>query len=253
MSDIDKISKEVASDRARLAGTLDALRDTVAPQSVVHDVSAAASDIGGVIAEKAWKSLREQPAGAILVTLGLGLLAAGSQRQAARPAAATPTAVHPDTAYVGFEDRVEKAEAEIRANMTGEMEDRPSANALKQALNSGLDKLPPKARKRVVDARRAVIKIQEEVERKSRKTARRTKGFINEQPLAAGAIAAGFGVLAAALLPSTRREDALMGQKRDALMTDARLALEDEMMRAKVKAEHVLSEKVGSPRDDARI
>ena len=234
MSDIEQISGQVEADRAKLARSLDALTDTVHPENLAQEVSTAAADIGGEIAHKAWNTLRENPTGGLLVAVGMGLLASGArprQRATAKPM----------TAPGGFERRVAMADAAIRAEMTGEIEKQPKASRMKAALETGLDQLPAKARKRVIRARQAAISAQESIEKQSRRAARKTKGFAYEQPLTAGALALGFGVLAATLLPGTRREDALMGERRDALMADARNALEEEILKAKHRAENALS------------
>ncbi|MFA8443896.1 DUF3618 domain-containing protein [Yoonia sp.] len=240
MSNIDRISKRVEADRAELAHALDALTETVKPQTVVDELTAAATEIGGAMTNKAWGSLRDNPAGGLLVTLGLGLLASGPPK---RPRAETqPVATDPDTALAGFDARVAKADAEMRAEMTGEMPDQPDASRMKAALNAGLDHLPPAARKRIIRARKAVMETQESIERKSKRAARKTKGFIHTQPITAGALAFGFGVLAAAVLPGTRREDALLGKRRDALMAEAHDMLEDELRKAKAQAENALAQ-----------
>lgn len=252
MSNIKDISNRVEADRAQLASSLDALTDTVQPQKLAQDFTATANDIGGGLAQKAWGTLRDNPAGSLLVTIGLGLLANGQQRSPAPSAQPQPVAVPPEAAMEGFDARVAEADAEMRAEMTGELKQRPEASHLKAALNSGLDQLSPQARQRVVKARLAVVSAQETVERKSRKAVRRTKGFAYEQPLTVGALALGFGVLAGTLLPGTRREDALLGRRRDALMADARNVLEDEMLKAKAQAERTIARKTGADVHDIR-
>ena len=252
MSDIDHISRQVEADRAGLARSLDALTDTVNSQNLVQDVSSAATDIGGEIAQKAWNTLRENPAGGLLLAIGVGLLANGAQQRPAHTPTRQPVATEPDSTMVGFDSRVAKADAAMRAEMTGEFERPPQASRMKAALDTGLDKLPPKARKRIIQARQAAISAQESIEKQTRRAARKTKGFAYEQPLAAGALALGFGVLAATLLPGTQREDALMGKRRDALMADARNALEEEILKAKHHAETTLAKKTGTSRHKRR-
>jgi hypothetical protein len=56
---------------------------------------------------------------------------------------------------------------------------------------------------------------------------------LREHPLAAGAILAGIGALVGALLPVTRREDALMGEHSDAVKAKARHAAEHEAERVR--------------------
>jgi ElaB/YqjD/DUF883 family membrane-anchored ribosome-binding protein len=244
MSDLKQISDRVRADRAELASSLDALTETVEPQKLAQDFTSAANDIGADLAQKAWGTLRGNPAGGLLVAIGLGLLANGQQRTAAPQT--DPAAVPPKAAMSGFDARVAQADAELRAEMTGEMDQRPEASRLRAALNSGLDHLPPKARQRVVKAREAALSVQEAIERKSRKALRKTQGFAYEQPLTVGALALGFGLLAGTLLPGTRREDDLLGRRRDALMAEARNALAEEMHKAKAQAEETIARKTGA-------
>lgn len=240
MSDINHISERVDQDRARLARSLDTLTDIVKPQKMAEDLTTAATDIGGDIANKAWGTLRDNPAGGLLVTIGLGLLASGQQRRSAPPPQPSATAVDPETAMAGFDARVQQADADMRAAH------HPEASRLKAALTSGLDHLPTKAQKRVIDARKAALAAQEKVERQAKRATRKAKGFAYEQPLTVGALALGFGVLAGTLLPGTRREDALLGKRRDALMANARHALQDEMQKAKMQAEQAIARKTGT-------
>lgn len=229
MSNIEKIAAEVQADRARLARSLDDLTDTVQPRKISDDVARVATDMGGDLAQKAWGTVRDNPAGGLLVSIGLGLLSAGPNRSAAP--AQQPVAVDPDDALMGFDERIAAADAAMAP---------PEASRLKAAIDTGLDQLPPKARARVVKAREAAISAQETVERKARRAVRKTTGFVHDQPLTVGALALGFGVLAGTLLPGTRREDDLMGHRRDALMADARRAFEEELQNAKQQASKAL-------------
>ena len=108
--------------------------------------------------------------------------------------------------------------------------------------------LPPAARKRVIDARRAAIKAQEKVDHQVRRSAAKSKSFVQQQPLVAGALAIGFGVLAGTLLPGTRREDELVGKHRDEMMAQARATLEAEMVKARAEAEEKIADAAGTTR-----
>lgn len=250
MSNITHISNQVEADRARLAQSLEALTDTVNPQNMVQEATTAANSIAGDLSQKAWGTLRENPAGGLLVTIGLGLLATGSQRSAVSPTPSEPSAVapavDPDDALAGFDERVQKADAEMRADMSGQIAPAPQVSTLKAALNSGLDRLPPKARKKVLKARQAAIAAQEDIERQTRRAARKANSFVQEQPLAAGAIALGFGLLAGSLLRGTRREDELLGKRRDALLSQAHDVLQDELMKAGFQAESAVADKTAT-------
>jgi len=115
--------------------------------------------------------------------------------------------------------------------MTGP-ETTPRAAWLREKLNDGLDALPDSARTRVLDARKAALDAQERVEAQARKAAQKSQTFMHNQPLAVGALAVGMGALIGALLPSTRREDELLGEHRDAVMAVAKNTLQDELDKA---------------------
>ncbi|WP_420862964.1 hypothetical protein [Algirhabdus cladophorae] len=246
MSDLKHITDRVEADRAQLAVSLKALSDTVHPQKLSKELTAAANAFGGDLASKAWDTLRENPAGGLLVTLGLGLMANGTQHQSASAKHPTPTAAPPKDAMNGFDERVAQADAQMRSEMTGKDTSHPEASRLQAALDYGLDSLPPKARQRVIKARQAVVSTQETIEHRSRKAAQKTKSFAHAQPLTAGALALGFGVLAGSLLPNTRREDELLGRKRDTLMANARNILEDELLKAKSQAKDMIARQSGA-------
>ncbi|SFS21253.1 DUF3618 domain-containing protein [Yoonia litorea] len=243
MSNIDNISREVEDERARLSQSLDALSDTIEPKALAQEATTVANDVATALAQQAWSILRNNPAGGVLVAAGLGLLATGAERRdpGANPHPhATPG---PNDDMRGFDARLAAADAEMKAEFTGQMEPQPQASRLRETLQQGLDQLPPAARKRVVQARKAAIDAQEKVEKGAKKAVKSTKTFTYEQPLTVGALALGFGVLAGALLPGTRREDALLGERRDALMAEARRALEQEMDKAKLKVESTIARK----------
>lgn len=104
-----------------------------------------------------------------------------------------------------------------------------SASVLSAALDRGLDKLSPQARARVIEARKAAIGAQQAVEKRARKAAKASQTFVHDQPLAAGALALGVGILAGALLPNTRKEDKLLGHRRDQLMRHAQKVFNEEL------------------------
>lgn len=239
MSDLKSISKEVEATRARLTQTLGDLSDTVDPRAVSQDVMHTANTVGNDVMQKGMSMLRENPAGGILAAIGVALMAAGPRRPA--PAAQDPVLQPPLQAMQGFDERVAAADAEIKSDMTGRYQGMPPASRLRDTLDAGLEHLPKSARKRVIAARKSAVAAQEAVEKRAKRVARQTSGFVHEQPLVAGAVALGFGLLAGTLLPGTRREDAVLGARRDALMSDARDILEEELLKAKSHGEELLA------------
>ncbi|WP_282052905.1 hypothetical protein [Phaeobacter inhibens] len=233
-SELTDLESEVARDRVALSKSLDTLAVSLSPDRIATQVSATASHYGGEISQQLWSTARANPAALALVGTGIALLmsGAGQRRESGpRPQPNTPTRTPatPTTQPVGSKG--------------------PSAKRLRAALDHGLDRLSPKARKQIRKARLAAIHIQEDLERRAAKLSRASQEGVAAQPLVAGGLAFGLGAIAAALLPQTRQEDALLGEKRDALMAEARDILQQEMRSLANKGETALHEQVSKGRD----
>ena len=242
MSDFKTIKRTATAERQELAASLDALSSAVNPENLQNHAAALADTYGGDIGRQAWSAAKQNPAAFALVGAGISLLLTGT---GTRPDARPPkqTLVPTDKAYVGFDERVEAADREMKEEGSdmAQSDSAPRAAWLRTKLNDGLDALPPAGQKRVRAAREAVLEAQENVEAKSRAAAQKSQTFMHNQPLAVGALALGFGALVGALLPSTRREDDLLGEYRDAAMASARATLKEELDKAHSTAKQSLS------------
>jgi ElaB/YqjD/DUF883 family membrane-anchored ribosome-binding protein len=85
-----------------------------------------------------------------------------------------------------------------------------------------------------------------EAQRRFSRARGRSRDFAQENPLAVGALAMASGLGLGLLLPSTRKEDELLGPTRDRLMGEAKEAVEQVGQKAKETAREV-SQKVGEP------
>lgn len=242
MPDVDELETRVAQDRAQLAHSLDRLTDTVSPERLTKNINATAREYSGEIGRQAYAAARSNPAAFALVGAGLALLLTGGGTARSRSA---PQAATPETAMDGFDERVAKADAQIKAKATGRSFN-PTALRMRAALDRGLEKLPSKARNRVLSARKKAIEAQERVEAEARRVARKSKQLHNDQPLAVGAVAFGIGAVIGALLPGTRTENEWLGAKRDALMAEARMALAEEMDALHATASESLQKATGT-------
>ena len=223
---LDDIERRVAEDRAALAESLDLLNETLAPERLRAEASSVVQDYGTDIRDQLWGAARENPAAFALVGAGLALLLSGGGRRpegepiSTRRKAGSTEAAMRSAETAGHAKVAPDAESAV---------DRPSARRLRSALDRGLDRLPPKARARVRDARLAAIRAQEDVERRASRLAARGDRVLHERPVEAAAVAFGIGALIAAFLPATRREDEAMGARRDRLMNQAQTAFEREL------------------------
>ncbi|QBF33999.1 hypothetical protein [Thalassococcus sp. S3] len=241
MREIQDIETQVERDRAALGQSLNMLTEVTRPDRASADISNIAHEYGGEIGRQAWHAAQNNPAAFALVGAGIGLLLTGTGARASKPAP-TRTAVPPKQSMIGFDDRVASADAAIKKEMSGMTQEKYSASQLRKAMDKGLESLPAPARKRVLQTRRAAVEAQERVEASVAKLSSRSKTFMDDQPLAVGAVAFGLGALIGALLPSTRREDALLGERRDALMRAAEATLREEMNKAHAAASATLQD-----------
>src|SRR6056297_228972 len=177
--ELSDIERRLAEDRDALARSLDLLSNTLSPDRLKTEASETANRLGSEIGGEAWRAARENPAAFALVGAGLALLLSGAGKrseQAARHRARMaeaddPATVPPMEAMDGFDDRVARADARMRVGIAEEERRSASSQRLRSALNTGLEKLPPKARLRVIQAREQAISAQEAVERRARQTA----------------------------------------------------------------------------------
>ncbi len=234
MSRFEDIEKEAAHERQELASSLDALSSAVNPDNLKQHVSVLAEHYGGDLGRQAWGAAKDNPAAFALVGAGLALLFTGT---GTRPETRDPKpiAVPPQQALVGFDERVAAADAAMKKEeISGmyEQDTSPRAEWLREKLNDGLDALPSSARAQVLKARKAALNAQEAVEAQAHRAAEKSKTFMHDQPIAVGAIAVGLGALVGSLLPSTRREDYYLGEKRNAAMAAAKSTLQEELDKA---------------------
>lgn len=230
MADLRNLEQEIAAERASLGKSLDALTETLAPENLRTHAATLVQTYGNDIGAQAFDAARRNPAGIALVGVGIALLLTGTgTRSNVAVRAGTDTVPAPEEAMVGFDARVAAADKMINANEGASMLNEPTAKGLRDRIEDGLDALPPKARMRVREARQAAVNAQEKVEDQARRVARASSATLQSQPLAVGAVALGIGALLGALLPSSRREDELMGEQRDRVMAKAQGVLHEEL------------------------
>ncbi|MDA8585064.1 hypothetical protein N9L47_02230 [Rhodobacteraceae bacterium] len=235
LNELEELEEQIRYERAQLSRTLDNLTNSLAPGQIASKLTSSVDGYGGEIGRQAMQTAQKNPAAFALVAAGLGLLFTGGGSKPSRPNRAMQ-ANDPLKAMQGFDKRVENADAAMKAQMATATA-APKASKLREKLESGLDALPPQARHRVMKARHAAVVAQEKVEAQAAEIARKGRSFHNDQPIAVGAIALGVGALIGALLPSTRRENELLGERRDTLMASAQFALQTEMDQLKRSAQ----------------
>ncbi|MFP7673992.1 hypothetical protein ACG74X_11630 [Marivita sp. S0852] len=226
---LPEIEKKVARDRDALEASLASLSDTLDPDRLRNDLSQLVDRYGTELGGQAWNAARGNPAAFALVGAGLAMLLSGTGRRGENTRQGT--AYHHDTADLhddGADSTIAEANASLREE-TGADFERPNSHRLRAALHDGLHRLSPEARARVLNARHSALRAQQNIELRAAQTRQKADRIVRERPIATGAAAFGIGALIAAVLPSTDHEDAMLGKQRDALMNQARQALEEEL------------------------
>ena len=248
--DDQNLEQIIEADRSMLERALGQLTQAISPEQISNRVAREVQTRGGTLGTSVMDAARANPAGAVLVGVGIAALLAGPKRPHAAPShdvRDTATAQGfsgRDPLTSKFDRRVEAADAAEDAE--------PRAPKLRAALNAGLASLPEPARERVLETRRAALDVQEKLDAKAAAAARRARSFHQRQPLSTGAVALGLGAVLAAVLPRTRVEDDMLGARRDALLEQAELALRDEIAAATETGEAALRDGVEAGYDRLR-
>jgi hypothetical protein len=239
MSDnLHDIERNIEADRTMLSRTLSQLSQALSPEQISSTVAREVQTRGGTIGHTVLETARANPAGALLVGVGLAALIAGPNRPEPEPAYDTRS--KPIVAGQSGQDPL-TAEFDRRVAAAEDAADKePLAPRMRAALNKGLANLPAPARRRVIEAREAAIAAQEKLDRKVSIAARKARSFHYRQPLSTAAIAAALGAVIATVLPRTRAEDEMLGAKRDALLEQAELTWRDEIAAATATGEAAL-------------
>jgi ElaB/YqjD/DUF883 family membrane-anchored ribosome-binding protein len=242
--DPNDLEREVDQQRAYINETLDALEQRFSPGQIVDQVLSYTRSNSGDFSRNLVDTVKSNPMPTLLTATGLLWMMYGQNhnRSGQSHASGYPTKASygVDPAYstgasydtssggngrgAGMKDKAGKlkegasgsmGKAKDRLHQMGDSAGHAGGGARQQASHYAQD-----ARHYAHDAQNAV-----------RNTATQaTQGFqrmLKEQPLAVGAIGIALGALVGAALPESRREDELMGDKRDDLMDQARHQAED--------------------------
>lgn len=255
-----EIERKIAAERGALAETLEIILASVAPDKIAGTLADTVQREGGAVIDIA----RRNPGALALMGLGAAWMAANAAR-------ITPETVvyddRPTETVRGFpgdgtlptqgvDARIASADLASRGGVvpTAPAQKKPRASAaqMRRALDRGLDQLPPAARKRVRDARKAAISAQEKLEARAKQTAADLERLAYRNPLAVGGMSAAIGALVGAVLPGSEAEDRLLGAQSDLLMREAEAALRDEMTHAREMSEAALRDGLDAGQERVR-
>ncbi len=222
-----EIERQIELTRARMSNTIEAIKKDLSPGQVIDHAlhyfkdgkageaagnmaSSVASSVGGVV--------KTNPLPAAVIGAGLAWLFVSTSR-AKRASAEMPSSFTRDASLPGI-DTTSSFAPEFSS---GGVSDKAKGFAHRAADSAKSKGVAVKERAQHIShgaaekAHLASVKAQETARRAKEGTVR---GY-EAQPLVVGAIAIGVGALLGSLLPSTSRENQMMGKKRDDLMKKA--------------------------------
>ncbi|MGE0748363.1 MAG: DUF3618 domain-containing protein [Rhodospirillales bacterium] len=238
----DEIELKLDADRAAVDATLAEIQARLSPNQVLDQAAAYVRDNGSDIAASLRDSFRENPWPAVVTCVGLTWLVAatsGGRRRHEGTTRADRGNHHADAvararaAAAGTERRAEETESAFEARLT---EAKAKALTLRQEAAETAEDFAKRVESTMQQAQDAAAQWVERAgdawehgramaadhagqirdgARAVRNGAQQAQGRIKEayeaQPLAVGALGMAIGTLLGALLPTTRREDELLG------------------------------------------
>ncbi|WP_313023873.1 DUF3618 domain-containing protein [Pseudomonas lopnurensis] len=202
--DPDTLEREIDQQRAEIGNIVHALESKLSPGQMIDTALGYAKGGGGDFLHNLSDTLKANPVPTLLTSVGLVWLMAGQNRRPDYGASTAPS----------MTDKL-AAKASGLKQQGGGMKDKAA-----QARHDASSTLG-NARSRVSETGHHAAESVRHTADSLRHTADRARGgfsqLLDEQPLALGAMGIALGALLAASMPSTRREDELMGQTSDEL------------------------------------
>lgn len=227
-----QIEADIDRTRAAMDRTVDAIAGKLTPQQLMMEALGVFKDGSSALATKLVQTAREHPVPATIIGIGIGLLLTESAKGGSSRTSATDfdtrnrnvgfggygdhAAGEPDVRTEGFTTAVKDKTAEVKDTVAyGAMEAREKvgekAAQVKQQVAETTEHVREKAANVPVYARQQWHDAQ--------------LGFwqtMDQKPFAIGMAALAAGVAAGLTVPSTRKENELMGETRDRLLDQAK-------------------------------
>lgn len=258
----DEIEADLNQTRARMEDDLAALEDRLSPGHLIDEAlnylrTGGAAEYFHNLGETA----KRNPLPLALVTTGLAWLALSGRSGAPGETASGNAGIRSSSEY-GYEGAWRSdAEYGIDAGSLAEDMQMKAEQAWdRTASNAGaaVDAAKGKVQDVAESARHGIRSAREQTRlraEQAREGARRATEYLREQPLIGAGIALAIGAVLGGLLPSTRREDALMGGRSDALKDSVKRGAESLLQEGEQRVRSQSAEQVvreGTPAASAQ-
>ena len=264
----DRSSTEIASDIRERRNRMDATLDELSNQFTVRSIVNSALDWwanrqvampGGGVAKSAYRNVayqvKKHPVPAVLVATGVAWMIID---------AASEDEGHASSGSGDVDDRqasgaskqgphlLEKAETKLdqakhaASDVAGAAKEK--ASALGEAASGAAENLTRRAQDVYSQGRSTAVKVGHGVQQGYRSGAEQLEIAMRDYPLAVAMGFAAAGALFGVLLPRTRPEDELMGEKSDELLDATKEKGQELLEHGKAVAEHVAETAIGEAR-----
>jgi gas vesicle protein len=267
----DEIRADIERTRAEMDNTFDALDQKLTPGQLLSEVWRYTKGGSSVGASKLWRLAREHPLPATMIGVGLGWLLVERSRSgdgADRSYRAYGyTGGYTGEGASGYGRYSDNYDVDYRSSYNEDLEDleegrlSSAVGAVKDATGHAVDTVKDAAstaREKVGDltdtvkdrasnlsdeARQRAVQLKNKARYQTRKAKTGFWQMMEENPLAIGAATLTLGVIAGFSLPSTDKEDELLGERRDHLLERAKETGQEMLDKGKHVAE-VAADKV---------
>ncbi|MCK0511398.1 DUF3618 domain-containing protein [Aromatoleum buckelii] len=235
----DEIEAEIAAERARMGDTLEAIQRRLSPGQLLDQVLDYTKRGSGDYVANLGASVRDNPLPATLVAVGLAWLMASGTGTHMRSAEhiARPRAADDESSTGRIKGAAERASSAV-SDVVHRVGD--AARSVRESVSGAAHS----ARESVGHARESGSHAGERMREQGRHARDSAKHYAErassgwsymatEQPLVLGAIGVAIGAALGAGLPSTRREDELLGEYRDELVDRATETGKEQLERGK--------------------
>jgi ElaB/YqjD/DUF883 family membrane-anchored ribosome-binding protein len=261
----EEIESDIARTRADFSSTIDAIQHKLSPSEMMDNaVDYALSTTPGAFSMNLVNSVRDNPIPVALIGIGIAwLFAADRRRVEYEPVTRYPRSVRRPV-YSGMDDADYLAAQDYGAGTTDEglmqrMASKTSdtAQGLKEsasnvgqkisdtasAVTDRVQQAGQSARTRLQETADSAQTRMSEMGRRSQMQMERAKDrfgqMMDEQPLVLGALGLAIGAALGAAIPSTRRENEMMGSVRDDLLDRAKETAREQAETLKQSAQRV--------------
>lgn len=248
----EEIESDIERTRAEVSSTIDAIQSKLTPgqlmdQAVAYARTSLPADFGSNLSN----AVRDNPIPVALVGIGLAWLMASGRNADGQARQRRQAVRYAETDLAtGEQQEGTMHRAASRIGETGRgLKDKTSE--IGHRISDSTSAVTGRAREMGQGARERISAISSRSQQGYYRTRDSLSHMVDEQPLAVGALGLAVGTLLGALLPGTRREDEMMGEKRDQMVGRASEVLREQTMHAKETAQRAMDEKMDADRDKA--